>query len=100
MKKILTTAGYSLIVLAVLITWIFSSIQKSGPGDVFAQDLLGLTIPNPPSWVGMVPYLGGFIEFLYSLFSLHGLVIVGVWLVCLLLAGVCLTLGDSSHAKT
>ena len=99
MKKIITSIGYVCIAIAAISTWILSTVQTSSAIEPFSRDLFNLSIPTPPSWIGMVPYLGGLIEFGYSLFSLHGLAIVGIWAVCLVLAGICFSIGGDGHAK-
>lgn len=93
MKRLSRGIGYTFIATALIATVILSLVRTSGQGDKYSSDLLGLAIPNPPLWVGMIPYLGSTIEFFYSLFSLHGLVIVGIWIVCTIIASIFLTLG-------
>lgn len=99
MRQLAIVLGYIFIGVALIMTGILSLVRVSGKGEEYASDLLGFTIPTPPTWIGMVPYVGRFFEFIYSLFSLHGLVIVGVWVICLIFSGLFLMLGEEKNAK-
>ncbi len=94
MKKVITYLGYSMVIVAMVCTGVLSFIRVSGPNDQYAQDLLGLSIPTPPTWTIFIPIFGDFIEFIYSLFSWHGLVIIGIWGICITVATLLLLLGD------
>lgn len=97
MKQIAKFLGYAFIVVALIASGVLSLVRVGGLDEEFASDLLGFTIPTPPTWVGMIPYVGRFFEFVYSLFSLHGLVIVGIWVVCLIVSGIFLMLGEEKN---
>lgn len=52
----------------------FSIIVTGTSKEDFARDIFGFPIPHPPLWTSYIPYLGGFLGFIFGLFSLHGLI--------------------------
>lgn len=97
MKRIAKLLGYAFIGVAIIASGILSLVRIGGLDEEFSSDLLGFAIPTPPAWIGMIPYVGRFFEFIFSLFSLHGLVIVGIWVVCLIISGIFLMLGEEKN---
>ena len=73
--RILRAVIGNLILLGDLIFFLLHTfVRVSGSPDQYSKDLWGFTVPTPPDWIGMIPYLGWPIECIYQLFSLHGIV--------------------------
>jgi len=66
---------------------ILSFVVTGSSDESFARDLFGFPIPQPPLWTSYIPAIGGFLGFTFELFSIHGLVVVGI-------AGVILYVGS------
>lgn len=77
-KKLFRVAGYLFFVGAVIFPLAFSSVVTGTKDESFSRDLLGFPIPHPPSWVSLIPYLGWSLGIIFELFSLHGLVTIGI----------------------
>ena len=80
MKSILDFAGKSLVVIGALMFLVLTFIVKSD-GISGTQDLLGLTVPQPPEFTVFIPYLGYLIGILFEMLSLHGLASLGLPLI-------------------
>lgn len=78
MKKVLQLFGIGIIVCALLLVCILFFVRISSESGSVTTDVLGLSVPQPPAWTSYVPYLGSAIGALYEMFSLHGLVVVGI----------------------
>jgi len=74
MKKLHLIIGKIFIGIAIIFILIFSFVLTKSPNESFSRDILGLSIPTPPVWTSFIPYLGGFLGFIFEFFSLHGLV--------------------------
>ena len=72
MNKAIQSIGKLIIFIAMLFVLAHTFIVISD--GVTSRDFLGLVIPNPPAWTSFIPYLGGFLGFIFNYFSLHGLV--------------------------
>ena len=77
MKSILDLAGKSLVVVGVILFLVLTFVVKSD-GVSGVQDLLGLTIPQPPAFTTFIPYLGYVIGIVFEMFSLHGVIALGL----------------------
>ena len=73
---------------------IFSFIVTGTSNESFARDLFGFPIPQPPLWTYFIPFLGGFLGFIFELFSVHGLVVVGIAGLILYVGGIFMTLSE------
>jgi hypothetical protein len=69
--QLLNLASNLLIASAILFLLIFNLVVKGDSENTY--DLVGYIIPHPPLWTSFIPYLGFILEYIFSLFSLHGL---------------------------
>ena len=72
--KLLKTIGILFIISGVIFLLVHSFIVTGSRNEPFARDLFGFPIPHPPLWTSYIPYLGGFLGFIFEFFSIHGLV--------------------------
>ena len=74
MKKNYEILGKLVLGGAFIFLLVFLFVETKSGNEPFARDIFGFPLSNPPEWIGMIPYVGSFIEFVYYLFSIHGLV--------------------------
>lgn len=87
MKKIINTLGLLLYFIAIIFILLHRFLVTSSPDEDFSRDFFfSLPIPHPPTWTSYVPFVGLFIGFIFELFSLHGLVGMGVFFVLISVA--------------
>lgn len=70
MKK---AVGTVFMICAFVFLALHSFIRLSGENGK-SYDLFGLAINTPPDWVSMIPAVGPILEWIFSMFSLHGIV--------------------------
>lgn len=58
----------------------FSLVRVGDPTSQVSKDLLGFPVPQPPVWTGLVPYVGYFLEAIFAMLSLHGVVVTLIFL--------------------
>ena len=85
----------SIFLLAGLIFFFAESFIVSSSGRV-EKDFLGLAIPVPPTWTSHVPYVGTFINYVFELFSLHGLIEIIILIGFMGIGSFLLKLGEKS----
>lgn len=78
--KILSITSSLFIIVSILSVFILTFIVKSS-GNGKTEDLLGFVIPHPPTFLGMIPWLGYVLERIYELLSVHGLVVISMFFV-------------------
>lgn len=88
MKKLLFYVGITIQFLGIIYLITSSMIVKKGPNDSQFSDMLGFTIPNVPTWVSYVPYIGYFLGLIIEQFSMHGLVNIAIMLGFVIIGGV------------
>lgn len=74
MRKIYNFFGFVFIGSGIIFLLIHRFIVTSSTNEDFARDLFGFPIPHPPVWTSYIPYLGGFLGFIFEFFSIHGLI--------------------------
>ena len=94
MKKIFETLGTVFIVGSIVFLLINSFIVTGSSDEDFSRDLFGLPIPHPPVWTSYIPFLGGFLGFIFEYFSLHGLVGLGITVILFGIGSFLLSLAD------
>ena len=58
--------------MGILVSIAISFIVKSD--GINTLDIFNLVIPHPPVWTSYIPYLGTVLDYIFELFSLHGIV--------------------------
>lgn len=72
MKTIFKIIGILLACSSAIFSLALTFIVKSD-GKI-SEDLLGFPIPAPPQWTSFVPFLGGFLDYCFQIFSIHGVI--------------------------
>ena len=98
-KKVSQITGWILMFVGIIFLFLFSSLVTGSHDESFARDLLGFPIPNPPEWTTFIPFVGGILMFIFSLFSLHGLVEIVIAGIIFYIAGVFMMLGEGKDDK-
>ncbi len=96
-KKLSQIVGWVLMFVGIIFLFVYSSLVTGSRNESFARDLLGFPIPHPPEWTSFVPYVGPFLGFIFSLFSLHGLIEIIISGIIFYIAGVFMMLGEDKN---
>lgn len=72
--KIKNMLGQIFFAAGFILFFVHNFLVIKDSSESFARDWLNLPVYTPPAWVGVIPYLGGLLEYIWQLFSLHGLV--------------------------
>ena len=97
MKKLFQIVGMLFMISGIIFLLIHSFVVTGNPKESFARDLFGFPIPHPPIWTSYIPYLGGFLGFIFELFSMHGLIGIAISVVLLYIGGFFMGLSEEKE---
>gem|GEM_PF-4358883 len=76
--------SYIVYISAVIFLAVSNFIVISNPNEKYARDIFGFRIPESPIWASFIPG-GGYINFVFEWFSLHGLFIFTIFITLIIL---------------
>ena len=86
--------GIMFIIGGIVFLFVHSFIVTGTEGESFARDLFGYPIPHPPLWTSYIPYLGSLLNFVFELFSIHGLIGLAISLSLFAVGGILIHISD------
>lgn len=89
--------GALFVISGIIFLLVHSFIVTGTKNEDFARDLFGFPIPHPPLWVSYIPYMGGFLGFIFEFFSIHGLIGIVIPGVLFCIGGLFITLGNKKE---
>ncbi len=98
MKKIFQLLGALFVIAGIIFLLVHSSLVTVSPNEDFGRDLFGFPIPHPPVWTSYIPYIGGFLLFIFEFFSIHGLVGIAITGIILYIGGLLIVLGSKEKS--